>query len=294
MNLLAGSINHNVYHSRCYRQQVTQPFLNSRYSWSGGEIISPCLTHDLESVAVAKFESLFSQWFLDNTFWLPKKTSFTWAINSLGRSLSLSTLSDCDSLKMPYKYGNAPGLLQETISKITYKSEYTTSFTGERVPLQNVRIPTGLKMRTAWDEARTPETSRAIQLPFHHRRNYPARVNLQGLQPSPTARARSALQRPSSNASQISRSSGRRPTSSVSAFSKRERPSTEDLLRRPQSLVARRPQSELSRFPKEFRYIDKQCFFHPATEPSRSFFIISPDWVSERKNYFIRKNTLFG
>ena len=119
---------------------------------------------------------------------------------------------------MPYKYGNAPGLLQETISKITYKSEYTTSFTGERVPLQNVRIPTGLKMRTAWDEARTPETSRAIQLPFHHRRNYPARINLQGLQPSPTARARSALQRPSSNASQISRSSGRRPTSSVSAL----------------------------------------------------------------------------
>lgn len=195
---------------------------------------------------------------------------------------------------MPYKYGNAPGLLQETISKITYKSEYTTSFTGERVPLQNVRIPTGLKMRTAWDEARKPETSRAIQLPFHHRRNYPARINLQGLQPSPTARARSALQRPSSNVSQISRSSGRRPTSSVSAFSKRARPSTEDLLRRPQSLVARRPQSELSRFPKEFRYIDKQCFFHPATEPSRSFFIISPDWVSERKNYFIRKNTLFG
>ena len=46
---------------------------------------------------------------------------------------------------MPYKYGNAPGLLQETISKITYKSEYTTSFTRERVPLQNVRIPTGLK-----------------------------------------------------------------------------------------------------------------------------------------------------
>ena len=110
-----------------------------------------------------------------------------------------------------------------------------------------------------------------------------------------TSRLKSALQRPCSNASQISRSSSRRPTSSVSAFSKRQRPSTEDLLRRPQSLVARRPQSELSRFPKEFRYIDKQCFFHPATEPSRSsVFIISPDWVSERKNHFIRKNTLFG
>ena len=74
MNLLAGSINHNVYHLRCYRQQVTQPFLNRRYSWSGVEIISPSLTYDLESVAAAKFEILFSQWFLDNTFWLPKKT----------------------------------------------------------------------------------------------------------------------------------------------------------------------------------------------------------------------------
>ena len=161
--------------------------------------------------------------------------------------------------------------------------------------MQNFRIPTGLKTITAWDEARKSETPRAIQLPFHHRINYPARINVQGIQPSPTARAKSALQRPCSNASQISRSSSRRPTSSVSAFSKRQRPSTEDLLLRPQSLVPRRPQSELSRFSKEFRYIDKQCFFHPATEPSRSsLFIISPDWVSERKNHFIRKNTLFG
>ena len=176
----------------------------------------------------------------------------------------------------------------------TYKSEYTASFTGARVPLQNVRIPTGLKMKTAWDEAQKPETSRAIQLPFHQRRNHPLRINLQGLQPSPTARSRSALQRPGSNISQCSRSSDRRPTSFLSAFSNRERPSTKDLLRRPQSLVARRPQSELSRFPKDFRYIDKQCFFHRAAEPTRSFFIISPDWVSERKNYFVRKSTLFG
>lgn len=198
---------------------------------------------------------------------------------------------------MPAKYGNEPALLQETISKLTYKSEYATNFTGERVPIQNVRIPTGLRncvRLTAWDEAQKPETSRAIQLPFHQRRNYPTRINLQGLQPSPTARAKSALQRPSSNMSELSRNSGRKSANSMSAGSRHERPSTEDLLRRPQSLVARRPQSELSRYPKEFRYIDKQCFFHPANEPTRSFFVISPDWVSERRNYFIRKNTLFG
>ena len=195
---------------------------------------------------------------------------------------------------MPAQYGNAPGLLQETITKIQFKSEYATSFTGERVPLQNVRIPTALKTKSAWDEAQKPETSRAIQLPFRQRGGYPTRINLQGLQPSPTARAKSAIQRPGSNLSHSSRGSGRRPASSLSALSKPERPSTEDLLRRPQSLVARRPQSELSRFPKDFRYIDKQCFFHPANEPTRSFFVISPDWVSERKNYSIRKNTLFG
>lgn len=198
---------------------------------------------------------------------------------------------------MPAKYGGEPGFLQETISKVTYKSEYTTSFTGERVPLQNVRIPIGLRKcvrMTAWDEAQKPETSRAIQLPFHQNRNYAAKINLQGLQPSPTARVRSAQQRPYSNISELSRSSGRRSTSALSALPRRERPSTEELLRRPQSLVARRPQSELSRFPKEFRYVDKQCFFHPAKEPTRSFFVISPDWVSERRNYFIRKNTLFG
>lgn len=198
---------------------------------------------------------------------------------------------------MPAKYGSEPGFLQETISKVTYKSEYTTSFTGERVPIRNVRIPTGLRKcvrMTAWDEAQKPETSRAVQLPFHQKHNYPARINLQGLQPSPTARARSAQQRPCSNISELSRRSGHRSTSALSVFSKRDGPSTEELLRRPQSLVARRPQSELSRFPKEFRYIDKQCFFRPAKEPTRSFFVISPDWVSERRNHFIRKNTLFG
>lgn len=198
---------------------------------------------------------------------------------------------------MPAKYGSEPGFLQETISKIAYKSEYATNYTGERIPIQNVRIPTGLRncvRMTAWDEAQKPETSRAIQLPFHQRRNYPSRINLQGLQASPTTRARSAQQRPSSKLSELSRTSGRRSTSSLSLHPMRERPSTEDLLRRPQSLVARRPQSELSRFPKDFRYIDKQCFFHPSNEPTRSFFVISPDWVSERKNYFIRKNTLFG
>lgn len=212
----------------------------------------------------------------------------------LERKIFYSLVLELKDFKMPAQYGNAPGLLQETITKIQFKSEYTTSFTGERVPLQNVRIPTALKIKSAWDEARKPETSRAIQLPFSQRGGYPTRINLQGLQPSPTARAKSAIQRPGSSLSHSSRGSGRRPTSSLSVLSKPERPSTEDLFRRPQSLVARRPQSELSRFPKDFPYIDKQCFFHPANEPTRSFFVISPDWVSERKNHFIRKNTLFG
>lgn len=187
--------------------------------------------------------------------------------------------------------------MQETISKSTYKSEYATNYTGERVPIQNIRIPTGLwpcVRMSAWDEAQKPETSRVIQLPFHQRGNYPARINLQGLQPSPTARAGSAVQRPSSNISELSRSSGRKSTTPMSAGSRHERTGTKDVLRRPQSLVARRPQSEISRYPKEFRFIDKQCFFHPANEPTRSFFVISPEWVSERRNYFIRKNTLFG
>lgn len=195
---------------------------------------------------------------------------------------------------MPAQYGNSSGMLQETISKVTYKSEYKTSFTGERVPIKNFRIPTALK-KSAWDEVQKPQTSRTIQLPSDARcLNYPTRINLQGLQPSPTTRAKTARERPSSNLSQLSRNSVRTHTSSLSVFTQRDRPSTEELLRRPKSLVARRPRSELSRFPKDFRYIDKQCFFHPANEPNRYFFIISPDWVSERKNYFIRKNTLFG
>ena len=83
MNLLAGSINHNVYHLRCYRQQVTQPFLNSRYSWSGVEIISPSLTYDFELVAVAKFESLFLSVFWITHSGCPRKQA------SLGRLFRL-------------------------------------------------------------------------------------------------------------------------------------------------------------------------------------------------------------
>lgn len=195
---------------------------------------------------------------------------------------------------MPAPYGNSSGMLQETISKITYKSEYKSSFTGESVPIKNFRIPTAVKMKTctARDAVKKPETSRSIQFPLTMRSlKYSPRINLQALQPFPTTKAKSALEKQSRK---LSLSSARPLTSLLSASQRRDRPSTEDLLRRPQSLVARRPRSELSRFPNDFRYIDKQCFFHRANEPTKRFFVISPDWVSERKNYFIRKNTLFG
>ncbi|XP_068725903.1 uncharacterized protein [Montipora capricornis] len=198
---------------------------------------------------------------------------------------------------MPAPYGNSSGMLQETISKITYKSEYKSSFTGESVPIKNFRIPTAVKMKTckARDAVKKNETSRSIQFPLTMKSlKYSPRINLQALQPFPTTKAKSALEKQSRKLSQLSLSSARPLTSLLSESPRRDRPSTEDLLRRPQSLVARRPRSELSRFPKDFRYIDKQCFFHPANELTRRFFVISPDWVSERKNYFIRKNTLFG
>ena len=191
------------------------------------------------------------------------------------------------------KYGNEPRFLQETISKIAYNTEYTTSYTGEQAPFHNVRVPTRLRT-TAWISPQKPGSSRVIQPPYQKRRTDATIINLQGLQPRLTTRAKSALQRPTSDVFERQSSHSRRPTSSVSVSSKSDRPKAEDIPRRPSSLVARRPQSLSSRFPMDYCSNDKQCFFHPANEWRRNFFVISPDWVSEHKNYFIRKNTLFG
>ena len=202
---------------------------------------------------------------------------------------------------MPAMYGKAPGILEETISKIAFNTEYSTKFTGTTAQLQHVRIPTALH-RTAWDEAQMPGSSRAVQPPLRERRLIRGHhINLQGLQPNPTpSRAKSAVfwRPPGGTFSDQSRTapssrSDSRPTPTPRRQDPR-RPSTAELLRRPPSLVARRPQTLQSRHPKDFRYFDRQCFFYTSKEPRRAFFVISPDWVSERKATFIRKNNVFG
>ncbi|XP_031572436.1 uncharacterized protein LOC116306502 [Actinia tenebrosa] len=197
---------------------------------------------------------------------------------------------------MPANRGD-PGFLRETVSKIVYRTEYSSSFRGADDPFQNIPIPSHFSRRAAWAAAphnqNKPTTSRVVQLPLNRVKH--ETINLQGLQPnriSSHRKIRSATERHTIpfNVTQNSLDRGR-PFSGITTSS---RARTEELVRTSQSLVARRLQSQLSRFPKDFRYIDKQCFFHPAQELShKTFFVISPDWVSERQN-FIRKNNMFG
>jgi hypothetical protein len=194
---------------------------------------------------------------------------------------------------MPANRGD-PGMLRETVSKIIYRTEYSSSFTGSNDPFQNIRIPSQFTRRAAWEAAHKPGTSRLVQLPL--RRVKPEKINLQGLEPnrySSHKRIRSATERQHVSFNNITQNSldHNRPFSGLTTTS---RARTEEMIRRPQNLVARRIQSQLSRFPKDFRYIDKQCFFHPAQESHKTFFVISPDWVSERQQSVIRKNNIFS
>lgn len=192
---------------------------------------------------------------------------------------------------MPINHRGEKDILRETITNIVYRTEYSSNFTGEKDPLQNVKIPTHITRKSAWETSYKPFTSRAVQLPLSKAKQ-PQLINLQGLEPRymNCRRSKSATERHwQFFTSQNSRQS-QRPLSGATTSS---RLNTQELLQRPQSLVARRIQSQMSRFPKEFRYIDKQCFFHPAQEASKTFFVISPDWVSERQT-IIRKNNVFS
>ena len=187
-------------------------------------------------------------------------------------------------------------ILQETISRIAYKTEYSEQYAGTTTPLQHVRIPSRLH-RPAWERFPNPGTSRAIQPPSETRTAFNLRINSQGLQPRQMQRSKSAVYQRRSNFSPQSSSascstSGHQSLTSLRPV--RDRPTTDEILKRPPSFVARRIQSQLSRFPKDFRYIDKQCFFQPAEESRRGFFVIAPDWVSERRCNTIRKNNVFG
>lgn len=189
-------------------------------------------------------------------------------------------------------------MLRETISKLVYRTEYSSSFTGDKDPFQNITIPAHITRKSAWETSYKPFTSRAVQLP-RTKTIKPQLINLQGLEPRGTRssggtsyrRSKSATERNLQFFTAQNSRQGPRPFSGLTSSTGRA--STQELLQRPQSLVARRIQSQMSRFPKEFRYIDKQCFFHPAQEPSKTFFVISPDWVSERQNN-IRKNNIFS
>lgn len=201
---------------------------------------------------------------------------------------------------MPAMYGRDSNILKETISRLTYKTEYSEQYTGTAVPLHNIRIPSRLR-RPAWERFSPPGTSKAfpptMQPSSPEKKTYNLNINSQGLQPRVLQRSKSAVHARQSYLSSPNSSvcsSTSRPKTSTSGKGMRNPHKTVEILKQPTSLVAPRLQSQMSRFPKTFRYIDKQCFFHPCEESRRNFFVIAPDWVSEQKYSHIRKNNLFG
>ncbi|XP_032218068.2 uncharacterized protein LOC5517588 [Nematostella vectensis] len=186
---------------------------------------------------------------------------------------------------MPMNHRGDPNLLKETVTRIVYRSEYRSNYTGTENPLQNIRLHSRFMRKPAWESDQKPGTSRMIQVPLRSR---PTKINLQGLEPNPQMFRSKSASYSQNKALSVKSFGSSRPYSGLSATSRAQ---TEQF---PQRLVARRIQSQLSRFPKEFRYIDKQCFFHPAQKPRKTFFVISPDWVSEKQQNHIRKNNVFG
>jgi len=57
--------------------------------------------------------------------------------------------------------------------------------------------------------------------------------------------------------------------------------------------VAPRPSTLLSKHPKNVRYVRDTCFFHPAQERKKHYYIVNPNWFSEQR-VTVPKNNVFS
>lgn len=197
-----------------------------------------------------------------------------------------------------YQQGPFNNILKETVSRITYKTEYSQHFTGLTAPLRHIKIPSHLH-RPAWERFPCPGTSRAIQPPCAETSSKGFNINVQCLQPRQTPREQTSkkqsavYERQKSCIKSILQSSAS-GSRSASSCRKVTSPAVEKIRETSPILVARRLQSQLSRFPKDYRYITNQCFFYNSVEPMRKFYVVAPDWVSENNCRSLRKNNVFG
>ena len=59
-------------------------------------------------------------------------------------------------------------------------------------------------------------------------------------------------------------------------------------------LFIRRPQSELAGYHKTFPYVNSHCYFQPAKESARKYFVVDRNWMSEKQQFTIKKNNVFA
>lgn len=177
-----------------------------------------------------------------------------------------------------------PPLLAQSLTVPNYKTEYQQRFDGRHESLKYSRVPTAFK---AWKYvAKRPETCHAFNAPPHmsssqnlYARHIPTSESVRDYK-------RSLLS-----------NQGYRPSAERRSYNdlyKIHDRHTADAGFRLNRSETQRPNSEASRYHQALPYLGSHCFFHPANEPMRRYFVIDKNWPSEHKQYNIRKNNLFA
>eukprot|EP00794_Sanderia_malayensis_P009825 gene9826-10833_t len=187
-----------------------------------------------------------------------------------------------------YAMMNAPPLLAHSISPNNYTSEYKQMYEGRRDVLKHSRVPTAFN---SWKYvAGRPDTCQAISPPRLTPMNNPHTIRHIPTSESVRNYRRSLLM---SDQGWRNRFDAQGREWNSGAYT---RSSTAEMSRRINNAAVElpRPRSEMTRYEKTFPYINSHCFFNPANERTRRYFVIDQNWASENKQYSIRKNNLFA
>ncbi len=182
-----------------------------------------------------------------------------------------------------YEMDGPPLLAQTAVNSHYYQTEYRQRYEGRREGLIHNRVPTALN---AWKPiSRRPESCHAINPPRLAPLDNPYTVRH-----IPTSESVRNYRRMLHSEQGSRRFDMQGQPWEGGAF---QRSNTEQGLRTSR-LELPRPKSEMTRYAKTFPYISSQCFFHPANESTRRYFVVDRDWASESKQYRIKKNNLFA
>ncbi len=192
-----------------------------------------------------------------------------------------------DVTEMPSMYQmNGPSLIAHSTNRNNYQTEYNQHYEGRREILKYSRVPTAFN---GWKYvADRPESCHAINPPRLTPLGNP--YTIRHIPTSESIRNyRRSLLMPGSEQRNRFDAQGKEWRD----YQSQMRSHTADITRSCRVDLPR-PKSEMTRYIKTFPYINSHCFFHPANESMRRYFVIDQNWASENKQFNIKKNNLFA